>query len=264
MSEHGHRSRLTLSQSRVRWHRLIAAMLLVVSGRAASGQSSLNRLIDSVSTVWRSAATLSAEDLDHLVEQTVVLRDVRMLRAARDAAIRAGAPVRVRVAALRTLYSFASGSVSADLPDSIPSVDTFIGGSKTERVAENGPQPVDTASIAALTTELAPLSTDANVNVRNLTTIVLRAVTYYQEVSPELTYVCGNTFRVTNRNPFPLAISYSVQGTSESALIVLSERPPTAAYTEGFIFTKATGAVQITSVSGLVWHVVQNRRTVCP
>ena len=68
----------------------------------------------------------------------------------------------------------------------------------------------------------------------------------------QLTYICGNKFRVINRNPYPLTIGYNVQGTSESATLVLPARPESADYSEGFVYTKPTGPVQLNNGAGTV------------
>ena len=202
------------------------------------------RTIDSIAAVWRGAASKDAYELNRLVNTTVAFRDARMVKAALAASMRKQEAVAVRVAALRVLYSFAAGDVSADLPDSLPDPEHFIGGAVSERGSIPGPQSVSRATLVALRDSMRMLSSDSVKSVRDHAGIVHHEVAWLLRDPPQFEYLCGTRFRIRNPNDLWYPITYAVDGSSEGASIILPPRKPGSQYDEQVLEAARPGTVR--------------------
>jgi hypothetical protein len=231
-----------------------------------AGAQASEATIASVVSQWQTPPS-SADSLQSLVLESASLRDSRVLAAALGAVQSQISPQQVRVAGLRVLLTFATGSAgSVSSPQEITDPDSAQPVAAIPSIAGNaGAQPVTTATLGSLISALQAISAnDPDNGVRTAAARVRRYAEYTTAPKPTLTYVCRTRFRIRSTSTLDTFVEYSVSGTSEVGRIAVAHREPNASYADTFFATDGYGTVTIFSLPGELIASAANGRTACP
>jgi hypothetical protein len=78
-----------------------------------------------------------------------------------------------------------------------------------------------------------------------------------------LTYICGNSFRVRNTNPFAVNVTWDVYKTTEMGTLTLPPKPASAAYSEIFFTTVGKGTVRLSEGGTVIQTKANGNKPPC-
>lgn len=202
-----------------------------------------------VATIWDTlGASPGPRFLPSLERISRAMRDTRILSALGDAARDRGRPTEVRFGALRVLMSYLEPRLQV-LPGQLETLDGPVR-SPTHRVQTLTPSPLSENAPVAVGVIFRDLSFDPELGAA--VQYLRQEAAYWNPSAVALTsqaikvhYLCGNRFRIRNKDNIAIQVGYEVQETGEESVVNMEARPEQGPPSETIFTTRTTGTVQI-------------------